>query len=271
MKTTLIALVVFGIWIAPTLSYSQVGKEESARQNDLLFCAEAIFQNNPHESSQENSVGLEKEPVVTNRVDPKYPELALRAAMEGKVIISALVNENGVVVDTRIIRTSDKIFEGPAREAARLWKFAPGVSKGKPVAVWVTIPFQFVLPSPAKGNSKDYAIFIASLQDMAMNIIHGRKREEVKATIEPDAYIIDDNHYENLYAVLNGEIKTCNVVEGSGSEMSYFHAYLTEEMTAASLVLKTTSANGRRVRFHTVLIVKQPGGEWKIKSWHVSG
>jgi TonB family protein len=271
MKTTLLACVTFGIWIVPTLLYSQVGKGDSPRQNDLTYCAEVISQDSPNGLSQDNSVGLEKEPVVITRVDPEYPGLAIRAAMEGKVIVSALVDENGTVVDARILKSSDKIFEGYALEAARLWTFAPGVSKGKPVPVWVTIPFQFVLPSPAKGNSKDYATFVFSLQEIAMNIIHGRKFEQVKASIEPDAYIIDGNHYENLYAVLKGEVKTSNVVEGPSSEVSYFHAYLTEEMTAASLVLKTTSANGKRVRFHTVLIIRQPGGEWKIKSWHVSG
>ncbi|HLP82528.1 MAG TPA: energy transducer TonB [Nitrosomonas sp.] len=268
MKTMLLVCVTFGIWIAPTMLYSQSDIRDATKH---LFFTEAISHNSTDELSQDNSVGLEKAPVVITRVDPKYPDVALRAGVEGKVTVSALVNENGDVIDTRIIKTSDKIFETSALDAAHLWKFSPGVSKGKTVSVWVTIPFQFMLPSSQKGESENYSSFLGSLQQIAMNIIRGRKFEQINAVIESDAYIIDGNHYENLYAVLHGEVKTCNVVEGPNSQVSYFHAWLTEEATAASLVLKTTSANGRRVRFHTVLLTKQVGGEWKIKSWHVSG
>jgi hypothetical protein len=104
-----------------------------------------------------------------------------------------------------------------------------------------------------------------------LNIIQGSKLDRAKASVEPGAYIIDGNHYENLVAVLNGEVRTCKVVEGPDSQIRFFHGYINDDVTWASLVIKTAFANGKRERYHTIQFVRQPGGEWKIKSWHVSG
>jgi TonB family protein len=249
MRTGIIACVLLGLVLFPTGLIAQV--TQSAPPDEFT--------------------GYEKAPVPVSRVEPSYPGLALRAAIEGSVILNAYVNELGNVVDTRIVRSTQKIFEETAITAARQWKFTPATSHGKPVAVWVTIPFQFVLPSPSKGKSSDYEIFLESLRSIAMNIIQGRKLAQAKATVDPGAYIIDGNHYANLLAVLNGEVKTCKVVEGPDSEILFLNVYENEEMTTASMIIKTVYDHGTHERYHTVLIIRQPGGEWKIRSWHVSG
>jgi TonB family protein len=216
-------------------------------------------------------VRYDKEPAVVSKVQPHYPELALKSGLEGEVLLKVWVDESGDVIKTAVLKSDDKIFEEAAAVAARQWKFTPAMKEGKPIAVFVSIPFRFRLSSDAKGKSKEYDVFIQSLQSIATNIIHGSKLDQAKLSVAPEAYVIDGNHYENLFAVLNGEVKTCKVVEGPGAKIPFMSAYVTDDMTAASVVLKSVSSNGKRERYHTVLLTKQSGGEWKVKSWHVSG
>jgi TonB family protein len=226
----------------------------------------------PQEKAPSNEpIRYDKEPTVVNKVQPRYPELALKAGVEGEVLLKVWVNESGDVVKTSVLKSDDKIFEEAAAVAARQWKFSPATKDGKPIAVFVSIPFRFRLSSLEIGKSKEYNVFIESLQSIATNIIQGTKPDQAKLSVRADAYIIDGNHYENLLAVLNGEVKTCKVVEGPTSKIAFFNAYVTDETNAASIVLKSVSASGKPERYHTVLIVRQPGGEWKVRSWHVSG
>jgi TonB family protein len=92
-----------------------------------------------------DSVPYEKEPTVIKKVDPIYPKKALKDSLEGDVLVKVRVNARGDVVNARVIRTDDDIFNEAALTAARQWKFTPAVLKGEPVAVWVSIPFRFRL------------------------------------------------------------------------------------------------------------------------------
>ena len=106
---------------------------------------------------------------------------------------------------------------------------------------------------------------------MATNIILGRDMDQAKSSVSPEAYVIDGSQYENLYGVLNGETKICKVVEGASAKINFMTYHLEDDMKSASMVLKSISADGQRTRFNTVLFARQPGGAWKITSWHVSG
>ncbi len=216
-------------------------------------------------------VPYEKAPVVISKVEPVYPALAVKSGLEGNVFLKVWVNESGSVVDAAIIRTDQEVFNGAALEAAKQWKFKPAVLNGKPVAVWVSIPFRFRLKESVKGSPEKVGTFTMELQSIATNIIHGDNLEKAKISIDPEAYVIDGNHYESLWGVLTGEIKTCRVVEGPKTTIPFSNAFVTDDMSAASIVLKSVSEDGKRVRYHSVLFVRATTGEWKVKSWHVSG
>jgi TonB family protein len=78
-----------------------------------------------------------------------YPELAKRAGIEGIVFVEAFINENGDVVDTKVLRgvaaDTDRILDRAAQEAVRATKFRPGILRGKPVKVQISIPIRFRL------------------------------------------------------------------------------------------------------------------------------
>jgi protein TonB len=90
-------------------------------------------------------VPYEKEPTVIRRIEPKYPELALRAGLEGNVFIKVWVDKEGKVRKAVIQKSDAPIFEEPAKEAAMQWVFTPALMQKGPVSVWVSIPFRFRL------------------------------------------------------------------------------------------------------------------------------
>jgi TonB family protein len=240
-------------------------------QDSSLAATQEVQQKSPKKTPPADFVAYEKAPEVLKKVEPEYPAIALKSGMEGNVLVKVWVDESGNVVETDVLRSDEKIFEEAAKIAANKWKFSPAMSNGQPVAVWVSIPFRFRIPSPGKGKPDEFATFLESLNSMVMNIIQGRNIDKAKLSVSPEAYVIDGNHYENLYAVLNGEVKTCRVVDGPDSKIPFFNAVVTDDMTAASMVFKSVLTGGKRERYHTVLILRQPGGDWKIRSWHVSG
>jgi protein TonB len=90
-------------------------------------------------------VPYEKEPTVVKKVEPKYPEIALRAGLEGNVFLKVWVTKEGKVREAVILKSDAEIFNQAAKDAALQWVFTPAVMQKGPVAVWVSIPFRFRL------------------------------------------------------------------------------------------------------------------------------
>ncbi|HBN06161.1 MAG TPA: hypothetical protein DD434_10310 [Bacteroidales bacterium] len=76
----------------------------------------------------------------------KYPTLAKQKNIEGKVIISFIVEKNGTLTD---IRTIKDIGEGCGDEGVRIVKlmpkWKPAKQKGQPVRQQFLLPISFVL------------------------------------------------------------------------------------------------------------------------------
>ena len=86
-------------------------------------------------------------PVAIKRVDPRYTPEAMRAKIQGKVKIEAVVNTKGEVVNARILESLDAELglDANALTAASLWKYEPGRYNGKVVASTVVIEMEFRL------------------------------------------------------------------------------------------------------------------------------
>ena len=79
-------------------------------------------------------------PEAIHKVPARCPAPATEAGAGGTVIVQVLVGRDGLVKDGRVVR-SVPLLDGAALEAARGWVFKPAESDGRPVAVWVAIPF----------------------------------------------------------------------------------------------------------------------------------
>jgi TonB family protein len=86
-------------------------------------------------------------PREKRRVDPQYTAEAMRAKIQGVVLVAAVVQTDGRVTDVRVIRSLDQSFglDTKAIEAARKWEFYPGTRFGEPVPVLVNIELTFNL------------------------------------------------------------------------------------------------------------------------------
>jgi TonB family protein len=91
-------------------------------------------------------VRYDKEPQIIKKVEPKYPEPALRAGLEGKVIVKMWVDKEGKVAQVVVLKSDAEIFNQPAIEAAKQFAFTPASLNNKSVATWVSYPFRFKLP-----------------------------------------------------------------------------------------------------------------------------
>lgn len=76
----------------------------------------------------------------------KYPEYARRAGIQGKVVIKALIDEKGNVIQWEFL---ESIGFGGCDEAAlsamKKTRWKPAIRNLKPTPEWVTIPFTFRL------------------------------------------------------------------------------------------------------------------------------
>ena len=86
-------------------------------------------------------------PSVLREVKPSYTAEAMRAKVQGAVMVEAIVREDGRVGPVRIIRSLDRTFglDEEALKAVKNWRFSPGKRQGKNVAVIVEIELTFTL------------------------------------------------------------------------------------------------------------------------------
>lgn len=75
----------------------------------------------------------------------KYPEMARRANVEGKVFLQFIVDEQGNVVDPIVMRGIGAGADEEALRAIREAKFKPGMQRGKPVQVKFNLAVTFRL------------------------------------------------------------------------------------------------------------------------------
>jgi periplasmic protein TonB len=88
---------------------------------------------------------LDQRPVARVQPQPSYPYEMSRAGISGDVVVEFIINENGDVIDTRVVRSSHREFEVPAVQAVQKWKFKAGRKGGKAVKVRVSQLIEFNL------------------------------------------------------------------------------------------------------------------------------
>jgi len=86
-------------------------------------------------------------PRVLREVKPQYTSDAMRAKVQGTVLLQCVVRPDGSVTDVTVMRSLDSVFglDQEAIKAARQWRFAPGTRMGQAVPVQITIELMFTL------------------------------------------------------------------------------------------------------------------------------
>lgn len=84
-------------------------------------------------------------PVLLQRIDPSYPETARKARRQGVVILEAIIDTSGNVVDVRVLRDIGLGCGDAALQAIRAWRYEPATLNGRLVSVYLTITVNFQL------------------------------------------------------------------------------------------------------------------------------
>jgi len=86
-------------------------------------------------------------PQPVREVKPQYTADAMRAKVQGSVVLECVVLPDGSVGPVEVVRSLDSTFglDQEAIKAAKQWRFRPGTRFGEPVAVLVTIELTFTL------------------------------------------------------------------------------------------------------------------------------
>lgn len=81
----------------------------------------------------------------------KYPVEAHKAGIQGRVVVSFVVNKDGTVKDAKIVRSVDKSIDAEAlRVISAMPKWLPGYQNGKAVKVRYTVPVTFRLTGESR-------------------------------------------------------------------------------------------------------------------------
>jgi protein TonB len=86
-----------------------------------------------------------KAPVVINRVEPVYPEVARKARISGIVIVECIIDKQGNVTNVQVLKPLPFGLDQAAADAVRRWKFKPGTLNGQPVDVIFNLTVNFKL------------------------------------------------------------------------------------------------------------------------------
>ena len=109
--------------------------------------SEATTIEETEEPDPNDFVILDREPAPINMNEVKgligYPEEAKKEGIIGKVIVRVMVDAEGNYVKHVMIRKVHPLLDDAVEAQLDKLKFTPGTQGGKPVSVWVTLPFTF--------------------------------------------------------------------------------------------------------------------------------
>lgn len=89
--------------------------------------------------------GEVSQPVLISKIEPEYSEEARKAKYSGTVLLSVIIDANGIPRDVHIVRPLGLGLDEKAIEAVSKWRFRPATKGGRPVAVQAQVEVNFRL------------------------------------------------------------------------------------------------------------------------------
>lgn len=88
---------------------------------------------------------LSRLPLYKVKVVPDYPEPLKKAEVEGEVLLTVTIDDQGQVIAIGVKRSDHELFATAAKAALKKCKFTPGMQNGLPVTTIIDIPIKFIL------------------------------------------------------------------------------------------------------------------------------
>ena len=84
-------------------------------------------------------------PVLVTRTNPEYPFLDRQIRLKGTVVLGIVIEPDGSVGGTRVVRSLNERMDEAALSAVKKWRYKPATLKGQPVAVHAVVRVSFDL------------------------------------------------------------------------------------------------------------------------------
>jgi len=84
-------------------------------------------------------------PKLISSVDPVYPEVARQQGLDGKVILELVIDENGNVIDARVTRSDNVIFNASAIAAVKQRRYSAARNNGRAVRTYKSVTVVYKL------------------------------------------------------------------------------------------------------------------------------
>jgi periplasmic protein TonB len=82
---------------------------------------------------------------LLQKVPPNYPEQALKAGLQGPVVLQAWIARDGTIRELKLIRGSFLLGQA-AYKAVRQWRYQPYLLNGRAVEAQTYVTIDFRLP-----------------------------------------------------------------------------------------------------------------------------
>lgn len=82
--------------------------------------------------------------LLLNRIEPTYPVLARQAHIQGVVVLTALIDKDGIIQNLQVV-SGHPLLAPAAIEAVKQWRYKPFLLNGQPVGVETTVTVNFNL------------------------------------------------------------------------------------------------------------------------------
>src|SRR5262249_16764881 len=129
--------------IAPPMMVSSAENVSDASGTALLL-GSGSAPAAPPMSSKPPVGGQLQPPRLINSTRPIYPQAARVERIQGSVMLDALVDENGKVVQTQVI-SGPVPLQAAAQESVRNWRYQPAQLNGQPISVHTRVSVNFAL------------------------------------------------------------------------------------------------------------------------------
>lgn len=116
-------------------------------------------------------------------VPPVYTEEARKAGVTGVVILEAIIDERGDVVNIRVLKGLPKGLDQAALDAVETWKFKPATLEGKPVKVYYTLTVNFTMEGKDEGTAKLFAKLLQENPELE-SLMRSQRLPEALAYLE---------------------------------------------------------------------------------------
>jgi TonB family protein len=127
-------------------------------------------------------------PKKKKHVQPVYPPEALSQGIRGIVILDLVIDTEGRVAETHVIRSIPGLDEA-ALVAARQWRYEPVEVDGRPVSVRLTVPITFALKLPEMTRDRGIPEIRQGVTPQWPRDTPGGGQAIADVTLEPDGRI----------------------------------------------------------------------------------